>query len=139
MPELERLGSHNAKILSYVEENQPVTAEQTMEALPSTDAVKKRMSIMTAKAYLSADEHLEKDGYRSETAPPETYTITALGRIALQEYISDSQRQKRELWIKSAWIPIIVSFATTISTNYIIPKLPALIKWSIYTLSNIFS
>ena len=44
-------------------------------------------------------------------------------------YFENKRHKRMEMWLKNAWIPIIVSFATTLLTNYILPKLPQIIKW----------
>ena len=43
-------------------------------------------------------------------------------------YFDNKKYENKLLWLKNAWIPIIVAFVTTLLTNYIIPKLPYLIK-----------
>lgn len=44
-------------------------------------------------------------------------------------YFETKKADAKRLWLKNAWIPIIVAFITTLITNYILPKLPYLIKW----------
>lgn len=66
-------------------------------------------------------EHIP--GYRGK--PLDTCHITDRGRDFLAYY----RDMRRDIWLKNVWIPIIVSFVTTVSTNYIIPKLPMLTEW----------
>lgn len=72
-------------------------------------------------------------GYRGNLL--DTCHITDEG----QDYLAYYHDMRRTRWIENAWIPIIVSFATTVATNYIIPKLPMLIEWISNTFSKIFS
>ena len=44
-------------------------------------------------------------------------------------YFELKSKEKRQLWLKNAWIPILVAFITTLSTNYILPMLPQMLKW----------
>jgi len=72
-------------------------------------------------------------GYRGKLL--NTCHITDKGRDFLAKY----RDMRRDFWLKNAWIPIIVSLATTVSTNYILPKLPMLIEWFRHILSKIVS
>lgn len=83
-------------------------------------------------------EEVEAD-YGTEYESKNIFRITDLGKAALQDHIAKTKSHKKELWIKNAWIPIIVAFVTTVLTNYIIPKLPLIIKWFANILSNFFS
>lgn len=57
--------------------------------------------------------------------------ISTLG----QDYLAYYQQSRRDFWMVNAWIPIIVAFLTTVTTNYILPKLPQILQW----LSSIFA
>ena len=43
-------------------------------------------------------------------------------------------KEKRILWLKNAWIPFTVSLATTLLTNYLLPRLPQILQWFVHTL-----
>ncbi len=57
--------------------------------------------------------------------PAGTFSITQEGL----NYIEWRKTRSRELWLKNAWIPIVVSFVTTLITNYILPLLPQILQW----------
>ena len=52
-----------------------------------------------------------------------------------KRYLLFLKKRTKHLWLENAWIPIIVAFATTLITNYILPKLPQIIKWFCDTLA----
>lgn len=55
------------------------------------------------------------------------------GRVMATEkgidYLAYYRKERRDLWLKNAWIPIIVSIVTTVAVNYILPMLPSTIEW----------
>lgn len=55
------------------------------------------------------------------------------GRVMATEkgidYLAYYKKERRDFWLKNAWIPIIVSIATTVAVNYILPMLPSTIEW----------
>lgn len=67
--------------------------------------------------------------------PLGTFSITTEGK----NYIEWRKSQVKLILIKNAWIPIIVSFVTTVLTNYIIPRLPLMIELCSRILSRILS
>ena len=42
------------------------------------------------------------------------YTLTDLGKKALQDYQVYNKERIKELWLKNAWIPIVVTIATNL-------------------------
>lgn len=64
--------------------------------------------------------------------PTNIYHITDFGKRALQDYLNSRKKDLRLLWLKNCWIPILVSFFTTITTiglSYLIPQLlPQILK-----------
>lgn len=44
------------------------------------------------------------------------------------KYRAYLKEQKKLFWLKNTWIPILVSFSTTLTTNYILPKLLQILK-----------
>lgn len=61
------------------------------------------------------------------------YMPTPTGKVQTSEngidYLAYYKKERHDLWLKNMWIPIIVSFATTVTVNYILPKLPLMLKW----------
>lgn len=61
------------------------------------------------------------------------YMPTPTGKVLTTtdgiDYLAYYQKERHDLWLKSMWIPIIASFATTVTVNYILPKLPLMLRW----------
>ena len=127
MMELPKL---DAQILRFVLRNGPATKEEMKKAFPEISAVELRVDNM-------AKPEVRCENKRIWTVPNTSYLLehngiyrlTELGKKALQDYDADHADRKRELWLKNAWIPILVAFITTVVTNYILPKLPSLLQW----------
>lgn len=45
-----------------------------------------------------------------------------------RRYLVYCKAHRRELWLRSMWIPIIVAFVTTVLTNYLLPKLQQMLQ-----------
>lgn len=56
------------------------------------------------------------------------FYITPLGKKVLRDYKSHKKSQRIELWIKNAWLPIIVSIITTLLTTCITRMLQLILK-----------
>lgn len=67
------------------------------------------------------------------------YELTEYGKRELEDYLAAKKTGRKELWLKNAWIPIIVSLVTSAIANYILPKLPQILRWAANTLSKIVS
>ena len=65
--------------------------------------------------------------------------LTEYGTQVLENYLAAKHSARKDLWLKNAWIPIIVSFVTSAIANYILPKLPQILRWAANTLSKIAS
>ena len=53
--------------------------------------------------------------------------ITELGRIALQDYQAKQESEMKLLWLRSVWLPILVSIATTLLVHllsWLLPRIP---------------
>ena len=62
-------------------------------------------------------------GVNKVCKPTGVYEMTDYGRKSLQDYLSQKRAAKRDLWLKNAWIPILV----TIATNLLIVGIKALL------------
>lgn len=56
------------------------------------------------------------------------FYITPLGKKVLQDYKTHKKSRRVELWVKNAWLPIIVSVITTLLTNGITRMLQLILK-----------
>ena len=144
---MDTLTDIDARILEYVSQHRSVHIDSIKKDLSDISSVEYRIELLSTPeyAYVSGfslpipkrntsylteyqdftlngplDINLQRTGY---------YQLTELGQKELQDYLYKKKTETKELWLKNAWIPIIVSFVTTVITNYILPKLPQIIKW----------
>lgn len=57
------------------------------------------------------------------------FCIAPLGKKALQDYQKQNKVDKRMLWLKNAWIPILVSIATNLIIDGMRQLLPLIQEW----------
>ena len=145
------------KILQYIEKRGKADIASIKKKFPNTSAIEYRLKQLSTPEYhrfanstvsipiknsCCLREHVEsvetKNGYSHDTYLG-IYELTDFGKRELQDHITEKRLARKELWLKNAWIPIIVAFATTVGTNYILPKLPQILHWVASTLSKIAS
>lgn len=60
--------------------------------------------------------------------PTGFYCISDKGRKALNDYKIAQKREKRMLWLKNAWIPILVSIVTNLIISALKQLLPLILR-----------
>lgn len=110
------------KILEYIKTNKNVSTEQLKAMFPEIDAIDLRVKRM----YLYKNPSPLLKSNVIETV--HVYNLTEQGLKALQDHALYKKKRTRELWLKNAWIPIIVSVTTTLLTHYILPWLIQILK-----------
>ena len=65
----------------------------------------------------------------TQSKPLGTYILTDLGRKALQDYEMALKTHRREMWLKNAWIPILVTVATNLAIRALEWLLPLVQRW----------
>lgn len=119
------------KVLEYIAKHGPVSVAQVEKALPDVDSIGPRLDALrnvTNRLVVEATVD-EKHGSLTSVVRTGRFIATPLGNKALQDYKHATKKHRRELWLKNAWIPIIVAFVTTLLTNYLLPKLPQMLQW----------
>lgn len=130
------LSKLDAQILRFIQTNGPSSIAEIKNACPQISAIGLRVDGMS-------QPEVRVEAMRMRDVPNTSYLLqdhglydlTELGRQALQDFDTTNTDRKRELWLKNAWIPILVSFITTVVSNYILPRLPSLLQW----LANMFA
>ena len=130
MRDISSLSENDFKVLEYIRSHGPTTVEDVERALPDVDSVPFRIAQMRGQTYrrsggaqrtkLNASylhekiTHVAEEDTETITDFRITYTLTDLGRTALQDYKLTQKSQRRELWFKNAWIPILVTIAAAL-------------------------
>lgn len=145
------LTENDLKILRFIEKHETADIESIKKEFPDMSAIEYRLEQLSTPEYQNRaarpnscclKEHVKIS--RSESGYADTeylgiYELTELGKRELQDHLAESQTRRKELWLKNAWIPIIVAFVTTVGTNYILPKLLRILQWAASILSRIAS
>ena len=132
------LTENDVKILQYVKSHQPVHISQIEQALHGIESISYRVEILATPEYKyssyleQAYENVTEHGL-THSNPLGIYTLTDFGRKALQDYENSEKAQRRELWLKNAWIPILVTIATNLAIHALEWLSPLIQQW----LSNI--
>lgn len=135
------------EILRTIKEHQPIGITQIKEFLPNIEAMNLRLSNLAERKThkingISApikDTSYLTINRRSKDDPLYEYdqhevSLTELGNKALQDHLITQKKARRELWLKNAWIPILVSFVTTIITTSLWPTMQ---RWLLSLLQRI--
>ena len=136
---MEQISKNDYILLKYISEFQVISIEKVnshfKHKLKNTSC---RMEILHKNGYIVSCEKIIDD-YKNIRIDTDIFKIAPLGEIALQDYVTQTKLDIKMLWVKNAWIPILVSFVTTNVTMYLIPKLPLILKWLCGILSKILS
>lgn len=141
------------KLLKYISKFESVSEEKILHKFKNKiDSIDLRLTNLSCEndpisllpdaghCYILEDTSSHSDGLGTSIITYlNSYHITPYGKKVLQDYLFNKKIQLRNIWLRNAWIPVVVSLITTLLTNYIIPKLPKLIKWFYHILSKIVS
>lgn len=144
------LTENDVKVLQYVRSRQPVHISQIEQSLHDVEAVTYRVKTLATQEYRYSEhfcEALKNSSYLEQEYekitdeqglthinPLGIYTLTDFGRKALQDYESMVKAQRREMWLRNAWIPILVSIAINLVIRALEWLLPLIGEWVANTL-----
>ena len=77
---------------------------------------------------------IEDESHITHLLSKNTFHISPLGKKTLQDYQLKRKFEKRSLWIRNAWLPIIVSIFTTLAIDGLKLLLPLIQVWLYNTL-----
>ncbi len=127
----------DAEVLKYFRKHSPASASDAEKALPDAGAVEHRIAALTKLdvELLSEDVDTDLSGTRELHRGLGTYRITPKGEIALSDYLAERKQHRKELLLKSAWMPILVSIAANIAIDGIRQLWPLIQQWLLHTLA----
>lgn len=127
----EELSEIDYRILEFVNKKGCFKASVIRESLSDIESLDLRLRILSAeKMNLLQYYNFDIDAlFEDPEKPNGDYSITDLGKKTLQDYNSKIKKEKNELWLKNAWIPIIVSVVTTLAINGLQWLIPQILKW----------
>ena len=133
---IEDLTEVDYQILKYFKENSPSSIEDAAKHLPNVEALEYRIRFLSTPEFrqstnfsipientkcLHEEFETYNDGCITKHRCLGIFSITTLGKKALQDYETSQKQQKKDIWLKNVWTPILV----TIITNLVISG----IKW----------
>ena len=132
------------QILQYAIEHEPIGISQLKDKFPSVSSLEYRVRQMATpqyqpiaggkeaipnSSYLLENYQLVKDGLYTRMEYLGTFYLTELGKKAVQDHIQRTKSARKELWLKNAWIPILVSLATNLVIDGTKWLLPQILEW----------
>lgn len=126
------------EILNYIYKNNSVSLDNLKARFPEEASIELRIRgfgrTAARPALIEPLFESKFNGEETVSVPTQTYKLSEIGKSALQDYKAANKIYKKELWLKNAWIPIIVSLTTTALSHHILPWLWQILKSAIYTL-----
>lgn len=111
------LSEIDVKILLYVKEHGSVSTKDIENAFPEIEAINLRLRdfyIKSESALLVLKRETVIDSTNNTVNSFSNLHITNLGLKTLQDYDYQQKSHIKELWLKNAWIPILVTLATNL-------------------------
>lgn len=127
----------DAEVLKYFRKHSPASVSDAKKALPSTGSVEHRIAALTKPdiGLLAEDVDTSYEPMRPLHVSLGIYRITPKGEIALDDYLAEQKQHRKELLLKSAWMPILVSIAANIAIDGIRQLWPLIQQWLLHTLA----
>lgn len=130
-----RITAGDAEVLRYFQEHSPASASDAKKALPDTDAVDHRIAALTKPdvGLLAEDKKASYEPMQPLYKSLGAYRITPKGEIALDDYLAERKQHRKELLLKSVWMPILVSIAANLTIAGIRQLWPLIQQWLFHT------
>lgn len=125
----------DAQILRYVRKHSRADIDSIRKALPRVASVENRVAELSKQQMSDAASPSHRRPIPNTSClvrcgqEPDTYQITAAGLRALQDFEDRRRRERKLLWLKTAWIPVLVSFLTNLVLSGPKPLLPLIQEW----------
>ncbi len=121
------------EILNYISNNDFATLEELKRKFANMQNLEHRLKLLSVSqkdspAVIKETFETEGIGARLKRIYLGQFSLTEYGNILLQDYNRNKKKNKTEIWLKNAWIPIIVSLVSYLLLNCIIPMLLNLLR-----------
>ena len=133
----DQIAAGDAEVLEYFRKNSPASVSDAKKALPGAGAVEQRIAALSKPdiGLLSEDVDTDLSGTRELHRGLGIYRITPRGELALDDYLAERKQHRKELLLKSVWMPILVSIAANIAIDGIRQLWPLIQQWLLHTLA----
>lgn len=135
---------YDLQILKLLHESQPLTESEIVNKLPDIEAIPLRLQDLSCRPPCAIPGTIFSAPEKGCYIYPETgqywgnstkYVITPLGKRALQESVYAKRKERLEIWLRNAWIPILVSVATNLILAALRQLWPLILQWASSILS----
>lgn len=133
-------------ILRLLRDSQPLSESEIEKKLPKVQAVPLRIRDLSARPsdvfpgslydFPPNISYLRPENGRY-LGPRTRYVLTPLGMKTLQDAALTRRKDRRDLWLRNAWIPILVSLLTNLILGALQQLLPQILQWASSFLSTI--
>lgn len=108
----------DAEVLRYFRKHGPAPTADAKKALPDIGSAEHRIAALAKPdtGLLAEDADTSYEPMRPLHVGLGVYRITPKGELALDDYLAEQERHRKELWLKNMWLPIAVSFVTALLT-----------------------
>lgn len=132
-----RITAGDAEVLKYFRKHSPASASDAKKALPDTGSADHRIAALSKPdvGFLTEDMDTDLSGTRELHRRLGVYRITPKGEIALGDYLTEQRQHRKELFLKSVWMPILVSIAANLTIAGIRQLWPLIQQWLFHTLA----
>ena len=128
------LNKIDAHILQFICDNSTVSAEAVATRFPEISSINSRLRELEGCYFIESLCDVFQSEKLTIVNDSSVYRITDFGRKELENYALSTKQYQRELCLKNAWIPILVSFVTTVITTSLWPTVQ---RWLLSLLQQI--
>ena len=125
------------QILDYVSKNGTATIQDLNSHFSSIAVLDYRLQLLSQGDIqyighgipVTIDDTYFLESHHDANSVICAYSITNIGRKSLQDYHKKVKSERKELWLKNAWIPILVSLFTNLILDASKQLLPLIQRW----------
>ena len=134
MKDIKDFSKYDFQILEFVSKNKPVKIEQIKNRFKNLTSIEERISRLSEPEFSKLGIFVKNTSVIIPIVDNNViaYITTDWGETVLQDYKISQRNSNKRMWLKNAWIPIIV----TIATNLLVIGIKALLPLILELFSN---
>ena len=134
MKDIKDFSKYDFQILEFVSKNKPVKIEQIKNRFKNLTSIEERISRLSEPKFSKLGIFVKNTSVIIPIVDNNAiaYITTDWGETVLQDYKISQRNSNKRMWLKNAWIPIIV----TIATNLLVIGIKALLPLILELFSN---
>lgn len=128
---MHQLTKLDADILAFIREKEFATLDDIQNRFPKISTIPHRIRLLTTTPNaLVMQQRIYRQDEIGQFVSTGTgrYSLTPDGEKALEDYQYEHKTNRRELWLKSVWLPMLVALGTALLTMALTRWLSPLIQ-----------